>query len=98
MKKRLLWLSLTSLLIAVGFYGSAFAADVASFVVQLSPTSATINQAVDLTIKAIDANGNVVQDYAGDVYIDISSVSTQLQSQDYSLPSDGIYTFVASDQ
>ena len=84
-----------------GCVGSAFAADATSFAVQLSPTTTTVNQAVDLTIKAIDTNGNVVPDYAGDIYIDLSSSDSggnQLDSADYTLPSDGIYTFVASDQ
>ncbi len=65
---------------------------------QLSPTTAVINQALDLTVKALDANGNVVKEYAGDIFIDLTSASVSVDSQDYSLPSDGIYTFLPSDQ
>lgn len=77
---------------------STLAADVATFVLQVSPTSTSVNEAVDLTVKAVDNNGNTVKDYAGDIFIDLTSSDTAIDSQDYSLPSDGIYTFVASDQ
>lgn len=85
-------------LIGLTWFGATIAADVSTFVVQLSPTSTNVNEAIDLTVKAIDSNGNVVKDYAGDIFIDLSSADTAIDSQDYTLPSDGIYTFVASDQ
>lgn len=78
----------------------ATAADVSTFVVQVSPTTTSINQAIDLTVKALDANGNIVKDYVGDIFLDITSTdpSISLDSQEYTLPSDGIYTFVPGDQ
>lgn len=85
-------------LIALIWCGVASAASISSFVVQLSPTTVNVNEALDLTVRAIDENGNVIKDYAGDIFIDLSSENNSLDSQDYSLPSDGIYTFVASDQ
>lgn len=85
-------------LIALTWFGVASAASVSSFVVQLSPTTVNVNEALDLTVRAIDDNGNVVKDYAGDIFIDLISENNSLDSQDYTLPSDGIYTFVASDQ
>lgn len=86
------------LLAAFLSFSFARAADVSTFVVQLSPTSTSVNQAVDLTVKALDADGNVVKDYIGDIFIDIASATTSVDSQDYTLPSDGIYTFVPGDQ
>lgn len=85
-------------LIGLTWFGSTLAANISSFVVQLSPTSTAVNEAIDLTVKAVDENGNVVKDYAGDIFIDLSSLDTAVDSQDYTLPSDGIYTFVAGDQ
>lgn len=85
-------------LIGMTWFGATLAADVSTFVVQLSPTSTSVNEALDLTVKAVDSDGNVVKDYAGDIFIDLTSSSTAIDSQDYTLPSDGIYTFVASDQ
>ena len=81
-------------------FARAAAADVATFVVQVSPTTTTINQAVDLTVKALDSDGNVVKDYVGDIFLDIASTdpANSLDSQDYTLPSDGIYTFIPGDQ
>lgn len=86
-------------LIWLTWFGSTLAADVSTFVIQLSPTTTNVNEATDLTVRAVDSNGNVVKDYAGDIFIDLASAdSTPIDSQDYTLPSDGIYTFIASDQ
>ncbi len=79
-------------------FSATAAADVSSFVVQVSPTTVNVNEALDLTVRAIDANGNVVKDYAWDIFIDLVATNSPIDSQDYTLPSDGIYTFVASDQ
>ena len=86
-------------LLGVLWFGITIAADVSTFVVQLSPTSTNVNEAIDMTVKALDSNGNVVKDYAGDIFIDVNAMDeSTLDTEDYTLPSDGIYTFLASDQ
>ncbi|MEI7920043.1 MAG: hypothetical protein WCH65_08015 [bacterium] len=34
-----------------------------AFLVEVSPSSFDVNQAVDITIKAVKANGEIVKDY-----------------------------------
>lgn len=89
---------IAALVVGMTRFSFTFAADISTFVVQLSPTTTNVNEAVDLTVKAIDSNGNVVKNYAGDIFIDLSSNDASIDSQDYTLPADGIYTFLASDQ
>jgi uncharacterized protein YfaT (DUF1175 family) len=72
-----------------------YAADVAKFVIEVNPAKSSVNQAVDLTVKAVDNNNNVVKDYVGTVWMFSPEVS---DLQDAVLPWDGVYTFAASDQ
>lgn len=86
---------------AIGLLGSVFianqarAADPDAFVVEVTPSSFDVNEAVDITIKAVQANGTVVKDYLGDVFIEIEGI---VDTADYTVPSDGLYTFQAEDQ
>jgi len=66
-----------------------------AFIVEVQPSSFDVNQAVDLTVKAVDINGNIIQNYQGDVFIEIDGLS---DTADYVLPSDGLYTFIPQDQ
>ena len=66
-----------------------------AFIVEVSPSSFDVNQAVDITIKAVTANGDVVQNYQGDVFIEINGI---VDTADYVVPSDGLYTFLPQDQ
>lgn len=74
---------------------STYAAWVASFVVEVNPSTAGVNQAVDLKVKAVDSNGSVVKDYSNNIFIEVPAIK---DLQDVWLPSDGIYTFSAQDQ
>lgn len=74
---------------------NVFAATPDAFVVEVQPSSFDPNSPVDMTIKAVKGDGTVVKDYEGDVYIDIPS---WLDSTDYVIPSDHLYTFVPQDQ
>lgn len=85
----------TLLTVSIFLVQSTYAASVASFVVEVNPSTAWINQAVDLTVKAVDSNGAVVKDYANNIFIEVPAIK---DLQDVSLPSDGIYTFSAQDQ
>lgn len=74
---------------------TTYAAQVASFVVQVNPSTAAINQAVDLSVQAVDSAWNVVQDYDHNIFIEVPAIK---DLQDVNLPSDGIYTFSPGDQ
>lgn len=67
----------------------------AAFVIQIEPSSFDVNAAVDMTIKAVLANGDLVKDYEGDVFIDVEG---DLDTTDYVVPSEWLYTFVPQDQ
>lgn len=71
------------------------AANPDAFIVEVIPSSFDLNEAVDLTIKAVKADGEIVSDYLGDVFIEIEGI---VDTADYTVPSDGLYTFQAGDQ
>lgn len=66
-----------------------------AFIVDITPSSFEPNSPVDMTIKAVKGNGQVVSTYEGDVYID---VIWSLDSNEYVVPSDHLYTFAPQDQ
>ncbi len=67
----------------------------AAFIVQVEPSSFDINIPVDVVIKAVKSNWDVIKDYEWDVFID---VEWNLDMADYTVPSQGLYTFVPQDQ
>lgn len=66
-----------------------------AFIVEVQPSSFDVNQAVDITIKAVTANGDVVKNYQWDVFIEIDGIA---DTSEYTVPSDGLYTFLPQDQ
>ena len=42
-----------------------------AFIIDIQPSTFDINTPIDITIKAVKANGEVVKDYVGDVFIDV---------------------------
>jgi len=75
-------------------YITAQAAEPEAFVVEVQPSSFDPNTPVDMTIKAVKGDGTVIKEYEGDVYIDVIGID----SSDYVVPSDSLYTFVPQDQ
>lgn len=86
---------LTISICAVFLGGISIAAVPAAFVVEVDPPTFAVNQSVDVTIKAVDKNGNIVKDYTNMVMIEFDEV---LQEDMYELPADGLYTFTKEDQ
>lgn len=66
-----------------------------AFIVEVQPSSFDVNEAVDLTIKAVTANGDIIKDYQGDVFIEIDGIA---DTADYVVPSEWFYTFLPQDQ
>ncbi|MDD3262428.1 MAG: hypothetical protein PHR61_01155 [Candidatus Absconditabacteria bacterium] len=80
----------------VALFGGVFAQQQPdAFIVQIEPSSFDINVPVDVTIKAVKSNGDVIKDYEGDVFIDVEG---NIDMADYTVPSQGLYTFVPQDQ
>jgi len=83
-------------MLGLGFVANhVFAANPDAFIVEVVPSSFDVNEPVDITIKAVKANGDIVQDYQGDVFIEIEGI---VDTADYTVPSDGLYTFLPQDQ
>lgn len=66
-----------------------------AFIVEVNPSSFEVNDAVDLTIRAVNANGEVIQDYVWDVFIEIDGIA---DTADYVVPSEWFYMFLPQDQ
>lgn len=83
-------------LLATGFVANTVqAADPDAFVVEVVPSSFDVNETVDITVKAVKSNGEIVKEYQGDVFIEIEGI---VDTADYTVPSDGLYTFLPQDQ
>ncbi|HBB04095.1 TPA: hypothetical protein DCZ39_04335 [Patescibacteria group bacterium] len=52
-------------MLAIGFLAqnTVYAADPDAFIVEVIPSSFDVNQTVDITIKAVKANGDIVKEY-----------------------------------
>ena len=93
--------TLTVSILALGMLWMGFvannvlAADPAAFSVEVTPSSFDVNEAVDITIKATTSNNETVKDYQGDVFIEVEGI---VDTADYTVPSDGLYTFLPQDQ
>lgn len=77
-------------------FGFAFAADVDHFVVEVDPNPVKVNEAADLTLKAVDSNGDTVEDYDGSVIMEAQLNGKE--AKDATLPWWGTYTFEAQDK
>ncbi len=59
------------------------------FIVEVNPNVFDVNEAVDVTIKAIDGDGNVITDYDWFVFIELLTDESNLTYEDFVLPWDG---------
>lgn len=77
-------------------------AEVARLEVTVTPSSFKVNEFVDVTIKALDADGKVVTNYGqnndGDIMMYIDQYGNKQEHQDFVLPGSGFYFFEAGDQ
>jgi hypothetical protein len=88
-------LILTFLASTMFSFSSVFAAWIDHFEVQLSPNTAEVGEAVDLTIEAVDKNNTVIKDYDGTILIFSES------DPEAELPSaleENTYTYSLSDE
>lgn len=78
----------------VWFSHAAIAQSVDRYIIELSNNPLQVNEAVDVTIKVVDKNGDVVTSYVWDALLEIQWLS----DNDVTYPNNGIVSFVASDQ
>jgi len=92
-KKNIIFLLLGFLLFSCGFVSAQTLPD--KFIVDISPDSFDINEAVDVTVKAVLNDGTTVKDYEADIWMDVEWV---IDTTDSVVPSDHIYPFHPEDQ
>lgn len=66
-----------------------------AFYVSVNPNPLKPNEAVDMTVKAVQADGTVVSDYVGTVIMELDGYP---DPNTYDMPNNGIYQFTAQDQ
>ena len=71
-----------------------YAVEADMFLVEVTPDTFQAGQAVDLKISVMLDDGSIVKDYDGDVFITVNHPD----DTQYTVPSEGIYTFVAENQ
>lgn len=80
---------------ALFFWSMTYAQSIVDrYIIELSNNPFQINEAVDMTIKAVDKNGDIVKSYVWDALIEVQG----LQDADVTYPNNGVVSFVASDQ
>jgi hypothetical protein len=95
--RKLLWLLLSGLVVSVGYvYASVIPS---AFVVEVNPSTFDVNEAVDVTIRAIDANGSTIVDYDWFVFVDLISDTpgVSLAYDDFVLPGEWFIPFYPGD-
>jgi hypothetical protein len=73
---------------------SVFAASADRFIVRIARNPVAVNEAVDITVQAVDVRGEIIEDYDGDIFMEVENT----RERDVTLPADGVYTFQAVDQ
>ncbi len=95
--RKIFGLLVSCLVVSMGY---VYAATIPSgFVVEVNPSTFDVNQAVDVTIRAIDAQGNTIVDYDGYIFTDIISDTqwVSLWYDDFVVPWEGILFFEPGD-
>lgn len=64
------------------------------FIVEISSNPLMLNEAADLTIRAVDKNGDTVKSFIGDALLDVKGIDEGW----FTLPNWGIVNFTPSDQ
>jgi len=86
-------------IIACSLFGISFAQGLEWFVVNINPSTVKVWEPADLTVKAVDSNGDILTDYQGDIIITVlDEDGNELDIADYTAPNDGTYTFTEEDQ
>lgn len=79
---------------AVLMSSSVWATSADRFIVRIARNPVAVNEAVDITIQAVDTRGEIIEDYDGDIFMEVDDT----RERDVTLPADGVYTYQAVDQ
>ena len=79
------------------FVSSVFAWDLSSFIISVDPSTVKVWQPADITVKAVDSEWNIVDNYQWDILIQVMDGDKELNSSDYTAPNDGTYSFTSED-
>ena len=79
------------------FLNAVFAWNLSTFIVTVNPSTVKVWQPADITVKAVDSNGNIVTNYQWDILIQVMNWNKELDSSDYTAPNDGTYSFTPED-
>ena len=86
------------LISVMALFTGVFAAwDLNWFIVNVDPSTIKKWEPTDLIVKAIDSDGNVIEDYEWDIIIMVKDGDKELGSNDYVAPNDWVYTFTKQD-
>lgn len=91
--KKIFWFLASCLVVCVGYVHASVIPN--GFAVEVNPSTFDVNQAVDVTIRAIDAQGNTIVDYDGYVFADVISDTqwVSLWYDDFVVPGEGVIFF-----
>lgn len=84
-----------SIIPVIAIIGFTFAEDPEAFLIDVNPSSFSVWESVDMTVTAVTKDGTTVKDYDWNIFI---MIEWQLHLSDFSVPSDWIYTYTATDQ
>ena len=79
------------------FISFVFAWDLSSFIISVNPSTVKVWQPADITVKAVDSEWNIVDNYQWDILIQVMDWDKELNSSDYTAPNDWTYSFTAED-
>jgi len=82
------------LVLSFGFVSAQWVPD--DLVIEISKTSFDVNEPVDVTVKMVKDNWEVVKDYEGDIRFEIVELFNEWE--DHTLPGGWMYTFYPEDQ
>ena len=82
----------------IALFTSVFAAwDLNWFIVNVDPSTVKKWEPTDLIVKAIDSDGNVIENYKWDIIIMVKDGDKELDNNDYVAPNNWVYTFTKQD-
>lgn len=79
------------------FISSVFAWELSSFIITVDPSTVKVGQPTDITVKAVDSDWTIIDNYEWDILIQVMDWDKELNGLDYIAPNDWTYTFTDED-
>lgn len=81
----------------VSLFSFTLASDLAWFIVSIDPSTVKVWEPADLIVKAVNSNGDIIENYVWDVVIMVTDGNTELDINDYVVPNEWVYSFTEQD-